>query len=53
MTVGELKQRLKGIDDNKKIGSSGWFGELLEIHHVWDNFDFVNLEIEYAGEEPN
>lgn len=53
MTVGELKQKLIGIDNNKKIGGSGWFGELLEIYEVWDNSDFVCLEIESSGEEPN
>jgi hypothetical protein len=53
MTVGELKKKLVGIDDNKRIGGSDWFGEILEIQDVSDKTEFVALYIEDAGESLN
>lgn len=65
MTIKELKQIIKDLPENMKIGSSGHFGEFLECYNITirnvykDMHDYSNKELilcinlEDAGEEPN
>jgi hypothetical protein len=64
MTVGEIKQKLIGIDDNMKVGGAGHFGELLECYfaevrpvhksRMDDSEEIIFcISIVNAGDEPN
>ena len=64
MTVGELKKKLIGIDDNIKVGGAGHFGELLDCYFaevrpvynsMMDDIEEVIfcISILDAGDEPN
>jgi hypothetical protein len=58
MKVHELIAKLMQFDLNMEVGSSGHYGELLNIESVHLSYAeyrerFVDLEIESAGEEPD
>jgi hypothetical protein len=66
MTVGELKKELDGLPDDTLVGSSGHYGEYLEVNYTsigevsidWQKFNekkvpiFI-ISIMDAGEEPD
>jgi hypothetical protein len=43
VTVKDLKEKIKNLDDNTLIGSSGHFGEFLECYSV----DLTTVSISY------
>lgn len=62
MTITELKEKIKYLDDDMKVGGLGHFGEFLEC---WDARvrvasikgkkieDFFSISIENAGPDPD
>jgi len=64
MTIKELKEKIMFLDDNMKVGGTGYFGEFLEC---WDaevrtvtksrmNNEkevIFSISIEDAGDEPD
>lgn len=65
MTVGELKQIVKDLDDNMLVGNSGHFGEYLDcfgisVQDVYltrreteKKMPVLCISIESAGDEPD
>jgi hypothetical protein len=58
MTIKDLREAIKGLDDNIKIGSTGHFGELLECLSIktetlWEGKTILCISIEDPGEEPD
>jgi hypothetical protein len=64
MTIKELKERIKDLDDNMKVGDAGHFGEFLEcwgthVRKVYKKKFSKEEElvfcigIQNAGEEPD
>jgi len=66
MNIKELKQIIKDLPDDMKVGSSGHMGEFLDCYgfvvenvkkSYWSSFDgededILSITLESAGEEP-
>jgi hypothetical protein len=64
MTIKELKDKIMFLDDNMKVGGSGYVGEYCELcdaevrtifKSITDNEkeEIFHLSLEYAGDEPD
>jgi hypothetical protein len=64
MNIKELKEKIKNLDDDMKVGGTGHFGELLECYYaevrpVYKEYGGNEEEIIFclsivdAGDEPN
>lgn len=57
MTIKELKEIIKDLDDDMEIGGTGHFGEFLQCYDAEvttvSGFTFLNISIESAGEDPD
>lgn len=53
MTVGELIKELEKYDKDVEVGGSGHFGEMLEISSVYKHREYVCVDIDSAGDEPD
>lgn len=53
MKVKDLIKKLEEFDKEKQVGGCGHFGEILEIYDVRNRYDYVEIVIEDAGQEPD
>jgi hypothetical protein len=63
MTIKDLKERIRYLDDDMKIGGSGHFGEFLDVYYIEvgavtkgrfsdDRENILRISMESAGNEP-